>query len=110
MSACASSSQSHTGEGRAEVVHYTSSDDKYRGSPCGDECELHLPRYRFGRGCGKHGRGRSALHHANRYLKNLIQSIAEAKLRRMRHELELRGIEFDGSNEEWIPSSLRKGK
>jgi hypothetical protein len=92
------------------VVHYTSGDDKYRGSSCGDECELHLPRYRFGPDYGKCGRGCSVLHHANRYLKKLIQSIADAKLRRMRHELERGGIKLDGSNEEWIPSSLRKGK
>ncbi len=92
------------------MVHYIASDDKYRGSPYGNQGGLHLPGYRFGRDCGKCGRGRSALHHANRYLKKLIQTIAEAKLRRMRHALELRGIEFDGSDEEWIPSSLRKGK
>jgi len=91
------------------MVHYTTSDDKYRGSPYGDEIEPHPPCYRFGRSWKKSGRGRSALNSANSYLRNLIQSTAEAKLRRTRRELELRGIQFDGPDEEWIPSSLWKG-
>jgi hypothetical protein len=92
------------------MVHYTTSDDKYRGSPYGNESDPHPPCYRFGRSWEKSGRGRSAVHRANGYLKSLIQSIADAKLRRMRRELELRGIQIDGPDEEWIPSSLRKGK
>ena len=92
------------------MVHCTASDDKYRGSPYGNESEPHLPCYRFGRSWEKSGHGRSAVHRANRYLKSLIQSIADAKLRRMRRELELHGIQFDGADEEWIPNSLRKGK
>jgi hypothetical protein len=90
------------------MVQYTISDHKFRGSPYDSECELLLCGYRFGRGHGKDGRARSALNSANSYLKNLIHSTAEAKLRRMRHELELRGIQFDGPDEEWIPNSLRK--
>jgi hypothetical protein len=78
--------------------HYTTRDDKYRGSP-----------YPLGRSCAEYEPCRSVLHRANDYVKSLIQSIAETKLRRMRRELELRGIQFDGPNEEWIPSSLRKG-
>ena len=29
------------------MVHYIASDDKYRGSPYGNEGRLHLPGYRF---------------------------------------------------------------
>jgi hypothetical protein len=64
---------------------------------------------RFGRGRGKYGRGQSAAIRANSYLKNLIQSIADAKLRRMRRELELGGIRLDGPNGAWIASSPRNG-
>jgi hypothetical protein len=92
------------------MAHYTASDDKYRGSPYGNESEPHPPCYRFGGSWKKSGRGRFAVHRANGYLKGLIQSIADAKLRRMRRELELCGIQIDGPDEEWIPSSLRKGK
>jgi hypothetical protein len=89
------------------MVHYTSSDDKFRGLPYSSEGELRLPGYRFGRDGEKHTRGSSALDRANSYLKKLIQSIAETKLRRMKHELELGGIQFDRPNEDWIPDSLR---
>ena len=91
------------------MLHYATGDNKYRGLHCGNEGELYPPRYRFGWDYAKSGCGRSALHRANSYLKNLIQSIAEAKVGRMRRELELRGVHFDGSNEEWVPNSLRKG-
>jgi hypothetical protein len=43
----------------------------------------------------------------NGYLKNLIEAIADAKLRRMRRELELRGIRLDQLDEAWIASSRR---
>jgi hypothetical protein len=91
------------------MLHYAAGEDKYRGSHYGNGSELHLPDYRFGRGWWKHERSRSAVGRATSYLKNLVQSIAEAKLRRMCRELELGGIRFDGPNEEWIPNSLRKG-
>ena len=84
------------------MAHYLSSDGKYRGSPCSDEGELPLRGYRS-------GRGRSALIRANSYLKNLIQSIADAKLRRIQRALELGSIRLDGPNEAWIASSLRNG-
>jgi hypothetical protein len=89
------------------MSHYLTRDNKYRGSPYGDEGDLRLPGYRFGRGYGTYGGGRSALNRAHSYLKSLIQSIAEAKLRRMHHEVELRGIRLDGPDEAWIPNSLR---
>jgi hypothetical protein len=38
------------------------------------------------------------LRRVNGYLKNMVEAIANAKLRRMERELELRGIRFDRSN------------
>lgn len=89
------------------MAHYLISDGKYHGSPNADEGELSPRGYRFGRGRGKYGRGRSAPIRATSYLKNLIRSIADAKLRQMRRELELGGIRLDGPNEAWIASPLR---
>jgi hypothetical protein len=80
------------------MVHYTTRDETFRGSP-----------YRLGRGRAEYEPCRSALIRANGRLNNLIQLIAETKLRWMRRELELRGIQFDGPDEGWIPNSLRKG-
>ena len=91
------------------MLHHTTSDDKYRGSPYGKVSRTCQSIDSAG-GRAKSGSSRSALSSAKSYLKNLIQSIADAKLRRMRRELELRGIQFDGPDEEWIPSSLRNGK
>jgi hypothetical protein len=70
-----------------------------------DDAELH--HYRFGRRRERHGRGLSALHYANSYLRALIQSIADAKLRRMLRELELRGTRLDMRDELWTPDALR---
>ena len=57
--------------------------------------------YRFGRTHGKRVRARAALRRINGYLKNMIEAIANAKLRRMERELELRGIRFDRRNDNW---------
>ena len=64
-----------------------------RSDPPGD--------YRFGRMRGKRlgVRARTALRRVNGYLKNMIEAIANAKLRRMERELELRGIRFERRNE-----------
>jgi len=45
---------------------------------------------------------RSALGRVDGYLKNMIEAIANAKLRRMQRELELRGIRFDRANDNWV--------
>jgi hypothetical protein len=58
--------------------------------------------YRFGRTHGKHARGRTAFSWVNGYLKNLIEAIANAKVRRMQRELELRGIRYDALNNRWV--------
>ncbi len=59
--------------------------------------------YRFGRTHGKRVRvrARAALRRVNGYLKNMIEAIANAKLRRMERELELRGIRYDRPNDSW---------
>ena len=64
-----------------------------RSDPPGD--------YRFGRMRGKRlgVRARTALRRVNGYLKNMIEAIVNAKLRRMERELELRGIRCDRPNE-----------
>jgi hypothetical protein len=94
------------------MAHYLISNDKCPGLPRGDEGESQPSGYRFGRdekyGHAKYGAGRSAWHRVNGYLNMLIEAIANAKLRRMRRELELRGIRLDRSDEVWIASSLRE--
>ena len=59
--------------------------------------------YRFGRTHGKRVRvrARAGLRRVNGYLKNMIEAIANAKLRRMERELELRGIRYDRPNDSW---------
>jgi hypothetical protein len=59
--------------------------------------------YRFGRMRGKRlrVRARAALRRVNGYLKNMIEAIANAKLRRMERDLELRGIRYDRPNDSW---------
>jgi hypothetical protein len=60
--------------------------------------------YRFGRTQGKRVRvhARTALRRVNGYLKTMIEAMANAKLRRMAHELELRGIRYDRPNNNWV--------
>src|SRR5258708_34435056 len=57
--------------------------------------------HRFGRTHGKRVRvhARTALRRVNGYLKNMIEAIANAKLRRMERDLELRGIRYDRPND-----------
>jgi hypothetical protein len=80
------------------MAHYLARDDKYRGLSDGDENRSSLSGYRFGRSRGKHARGRAALNRINRYLKAMIEAVANSKLRRMERELELRGIRYDRAN------------
>jgi hypothetical protein len=53
--------------------------------------------YRFGRTQGTHVRvhARVAVSRVNGFVKNMIEAIASAKLRRMERELELRGVRYD---------------
>jgi hypothetical protein len=94
------------------MAHYLISNDKCPGLPHGDEEESQPSGYRFGRAVtsdhAKYGFGRAALNRVNGYFKSLIAAIANAKLRRMHRELELRGIRLDQSDKVWIASSLRE--
>jgi hypothetical protein len=82
-------------------------EEKYRDLICDDEHRSYVARSaalgssRFGRTQGKRVRvhTRAALRRVNGYFRNMIEAIANAKLRRMERELELRGIRFDRSSE-----------
>ena len=93
------------------MAHFLISDEKYRDLLHDDDYRSYLGdqgdqpgAYRFGRTRGKRVRVhvRSALRRVNAYLKNMIEAIANAKLRRMERELELRGIRFDRTNDNWV--------
>ena len=88
------------------MSHYLTSDEKYRDLIYDDDYRSYLMArshsaadYRFGRTRGKRFRvhARRALHRVNGYLQNMIEAIANAKLRRMERELELRGIRLHRS-------------
>ena len=89
------------------MAHYLTSDEKYRDLIRDDDYRSYLvdrgdsaSDYRFGRTQGKRVRvqARTALRRVNGYFKNMIEAFANAKLRRMERELELRGIRFDWPN------------
>jgi hypothetical protein len=95
------------------MAHFLTSDEKYRdlihdddyrsyrgGSPGG---------YRFGRTQRKRVRvhARAAFRRVNGYLKNMIEAIANSKLRRMERELELRGIRYDRPSASWAARKHR---
>jgi hypothetical protein len=93
------------------MAHFLTSDEKYRDLLRDDDYRSYLgdqsdapDGYRFGRMGGKRVRirVRSALRRVNGYLKTMIEAIANAKLRRMERELELRGIRFDRANDNWV--------
>lgn len=80
--------------------------DKYRELTCGNDDRSHVVArssapsgYKFGRVQGRRFRRMgSALARANLHFKSLIEAIADAKLRRMQRELELRGIRYENDN------------
>ena len=93
------------------MAHFLTSDDKYRDLLHDDDYRSYLGDqsyppggYRFGRMRGKRLRvhARSALRRVNGYLKNMIEAIVNAKLRRMERELELRGIRFDRADDNMV--------
>ena len=87
--------------------HFLASDDKYRDSICDEDYwpdrinKRSSPGdYRFGRTHRKPawGSARATLNRFNGCLKNMIEAIADSKLRRMQLELELSGIRRDRLN------------
>jgi hypothetical protein len=77
------------------MAHLLTGDDKLRAASSGD---YHFARTRVNRGI----RMRSALQRVNGYLKAVIEAIADSKVRRMRRDLELRGIRFDPHGNNWV--------
>ena len=90
------------------MAHHLVGMDKSSDLPSGNDGTSHQSGYRFGRGV-KRDHGRSVLSRVNGYLKGLIEAIGDAKVRRMRREVELRGVCLDQAREAWIASSLRDG-
>jgi hypothetical protein len=89
------------------MVDDLTSNDKYRGlSYEGNESNLRGSGFARGRATGSHGR--SALSRLTGYLSSLVEAVADAKMRRVRRELEFRGIRLDQSDEVWIASSQRE--
>ena len=93
------------------MAHLITSDDKFRDFAYDDGYRAYLitrrdapSEYRFGRTQGKRvrARARRALRRVNGFLQNMIESIANSKLRRMERELELRGIRLDRANNDWV--------
>lgn len=83
------------------MAHFLASDEKYRDLVYDDDYRSYLMArsaapggYRFGSGWGRRARlhARSALRRVSGYFKSMVEAIADAKLRRMERELELRGI------------------
>jgi hypothetical protein len=66
--------------------------------------------YRFGRTHDKRIRlrARRVLGRVNGFLKNMIEAIADSKMRRIERELELRGYRYDRSSNAWMPSDSRR--
>ena len=89
------------------MAYYLTSDDKYRGPSCeGTEWNPGGRGFAHGRLTGSNGC--SVLSRFTGYLSSLVDAVAEAKMRRMRRELELNGVRLDQSDEVWIASSLRE--
>ena len=93
------------------MSHFLTSDDKFRDLLYSDDYRAYLitrsqsaDDYRFGRTRGKRARvhARKALRRVSGYFRTMIEAIADAKLRRMERELELRGIRFDRANQDWV--------
>ena len=86
------------------MAHYLTGDDKFRDLIHDDDYRSHAPAYRFGRAQGRRARLRRALRRPGGYLRDMIEAIANSKLRRMKRELELHGYAFDRPGEIWEAS------
>jgi hypothetical protein len=92
------------------MAHLLTGDDKNRDLTYDEAYRSYLitrrdppSDYRFGRVHRKRLRvhARTALRRINGYLKNMIEAIANAKLRRMERDLEPRGIRYERANDNW---------
>ena len=90
------------------MSHYLASGDKYRALSYGNANRSRFSGYQFGSAHGKRVRVRTALSRANGYLKNMIEAIANSKLRRMERELALRGIRFDRADDNSVASNTAR--
>ncbi len=86
------------------MSRYLTNDDEYRDLLYGDDYRSYLmARSKSPDGCNFGGvrrkrvrvHARGALGRVSGYFRSMIEAIANAKLRRMERELELRGIRFD---------------
>ena len=93
------------------MAHLLTGEDKFRDVTCDDDYRSYLISrrdssgdYRFARLQAKRDRIRirRALRRVNGFLKNMIEAIANSKVRRMQRELELRGIRFDRDTNDWV--------
>jgi hypothetical protein len=73
------------------MAHSLARGDEYPDAIYGDSNQ---GRYRFGRLHVRRPRARTALSRVTGHLKKMIAAVADAKLRRMERELELRGVGF----------------
>ena len=89
------------------MVYGLTSNDKYRG-PFYEGKESNPRGYGFARGRATGSHWRSALSRLTGYFSSFVEAVAGAKMRRVRRELELRGIHMEQSDEVWIASSLRE--
>jgi hypothetical protein len=81
------------------MAHSLARGDEYPDVTYGDSNQ---GRYRFGRIHVRHARARTALSRVSGYLKKMIAAVADAKLRRMKRELELRGVGFVRTEESFV--------
>ena len=86
------------------MAHDLASDENYR-AVARDNKNAYRGSYRFGRGSVRpHRRSWKRM---KRWFDDFLAAIAAAKLRRIRRELELRGIRPHDSDQAWIAQSLR---
>jgi hypothetical protein len=90
-----------------EMAHFLTAHSKHFISLYRGEAKHDLGDYHFGRRQETHSRVRSAFHRANGYLKSLINSMADARFRRMQREFGRGGSYLDMRDELWVPDALR---
>jgi hypothetical protein len=91
------------------MAHHLVGTDKRSDLPSRNGGQSRQSGYRFGRGEVKGDNDRSVLSRINGYLRTLIEAVGDAKVRRMRREVELGGVCLDQAREAWIARSLRDG-